>query len=83
MIDDPTTGIIVKIPGELKTNPETGQITGVFDQNPQLPFSELKLRFFGGPRGGARDAADLWHVHDRERFRTVVGAGIGAGRDAV
>ncbi len=51
VIDDPTTGTIVKIPGELKTDPNTGQITGVFDQNPQLPFSELKLRFFGGPRG--------------------------------
>jgi hypothetical protein len=51
VIDDPATGIVVKIPGELQTNQETGQITGVFDQNPQLPFSELKLRFFGGPRG--------------------------------
>ncbi len=51
VIDDPTTGIIVKVPGELKTNPETGQITGVFDQNPQLPFSELKIHFFGGERG--------------------------------
>ncbi len=51
VIDDPKTGIIVKVPGELKTNPETGQITGVFDQNPQLPFSELKIHFFGGERG--------------------------------
>ncbi len=51
VIDDPTTGIIVKVPGELRANPETGQITGVFDQNPQLPFSELKLHFFGGERG--------------------------------
>jgi hypothetical protein len=51
VIDDPTTGIIVKIPGELKTNAATGQITGVFDDNPQLPFSDLKLRFDGGARG--------------------------------
>ena len=38
-------------PGRLETNPETGQITGRFDENPQLPFSEFELRFFGGSRG--------------------------------
>jgi hypothetical protein len=51
VIDDPATGTIIKVPGELKTDPTTGQITGVFDENPQIPFSELKLHFFGGPRG--------------------------------
>ena len=51
VIDDPATGTIVKVPGRLETNPETGQITGRFDENPQLPFNEFKLRFFGGPRG--------------------------------
>jgi len=51
VVDDRKTGIVVKIPGELETNQQTGQITGTFDQNPQLPFSDLKLRFFGGTRG--------------------------------
>jgi hypothetical protein len=51
VIDDSNTGVVVKIPGELKTDPTTGRITGVFDNNPQLPFSDLKIRFFGGPRG--------------------------------
>jgi hypothetical protein len=51
VVDDEATGTIVKIPGELKTNPQTGQITGIFKENPQLPFSDLKLHFFGGPRG--------------------------------
>ncbi len=51
VIDDPTTGVIIKIPGDLTPNPSTGQITGVFDENPQLPFSDLHLRFFGGARG--------------------------------
>jgi hypothetical protein len=51
VIDDPATGTIVKVPGRLETNPETGQITGKFDENPQLPFNEFKLRFFGGSRG--------------------------------
>ena len=51
VVDDPATGTIVKVPGRLETNPETGQITGRFDENPQLPFNEFKLRFFGGSRG--------------------------------
>ncbi len=51
VIDDPATGTIVKIAGNLTPNLQTGQITGVFDENPQLPFSDLKLHFFGGPRG--------------------------------
>jgi hypothetical protein len=51
VVDDPTTGVVVKIAGNLTPNQQTGQITGVFDENPQLPFSDLKLHFFGGPRG--------------------------------
>jgi hypothetical protein len=52
VIDDPTTGVIAKLPGKLETDPSTGQITGVFEENPQLPFSDLKLKFFGGTTGG-------------------------------
>jgi hypothetical protein len=51
VVDDPTTGVVVKIPGEITTNEQTGQITGVFDNNPQFPFSDLKLHFKGGPTG--------------------------------
>lgn len=51
VIDDPDTGILAKIPGRLTLDPHSGQITGIFNDNPQLPFSDLKIRFFGGPRG--------------------------------
>jgi hypothetical protein len=51
VVDDPVTGVVIKIPGKLTTDPSNGQITGVFDNNPQFPFSDLKLRFFGGTRG--------------------------------
>jgi hypothetical protein len=50
VVNDPITGVVIKIAGELKLNEQTGQITSVFDENPQLPFSNLKLHFFGGPR---------------------------------
>jgi uncharacterized repeat protein (TIGR01451 family) len=51
VINDPATGVLVKIAGELRSDPHTGRITGIFPENPQLPFSDLKLHFFGGARG--------------------------------
>jgi hypothetical protein len=44
------SGALVKVPGRVSLDPVTGQITGTFDNNPQLPFNELRLEFFGGPR---------------------------------
>jgi hypothetical protein len=51
VIDDPVTGVVLKIPGSFTLDPNTGQITGHFDDNPQLPFSQLKLQFKGGTTG--------------------------------
>jgi hypothetical protein len=48
VVDDPTTGVVVKLPGLVSLDPTTGQITSTFDQTPQLPFSDLKLRFKEG-----------------------------------
>ena len=44
------SGVILKLPGTVAASPQTGQLTGTFKENPQLPFSDLKLRFHGGPR---------------------------------
>jgi len=51
VVDDPTTGVLVKIPGRIDPNPTTGQLVATVDKSPQLPFSDLKLHIFGGPRG--------------------------------
>jgi len=50
VVDDPTTGIVVKIPAQVTPDPVTGQLTATFDQLPQFPFSDVKLHVFGGPR---------------------------------
>jgi hypothetical protein len=44
------SGVVIKLPGTVSANPTTGQLTGTFSENPQLPFSELKLHFHGGAR---------------------------------
>jgi hypothetical protein len=44
-------GVTIKLPGRVDLNSSTGQITTTFDDNPQLPFSDLHLSFDGGGRG--------------------------------
>lgn len=47
-VEDPQTGTIIKLPGEVQLNPITGRLTTSFDENPQVPFEDLKLKIFGG-----------------------------------
>jgi hypothetical protein len=56
-IDDPTTGVIVKLPGEVRANAQTGQLETVVDNSPQFPFSELRTHFFGGQKAALRTPA--------------------------
>jgi hypothetical protein len=49
-VNDPISGVIVKLPGSGSLDPATGQITATFKENPQLPFEDLNLSFKGGPR---------------------------------
>ncbi len=51
LVEAPTLGIRVKLAGETTLDPDTGQITASFKNTPQVPFEELRLRLFGGPRG--------------------------------
>ena len=43
-------GVNIKAHGYVEANPATGQLTTKFLENPQAPFSELKIRLNGGPR---------------------------------
>jgi hypothetical protein len=54
IVDDPTTGVIVKLAGEVRPDQSTGRLTTVVAQSPQFPFSELRTHFFGGNRAALR-----------------------------
>jgi hypothetical protein len=43
-------GVRLKLAGKVSPDPDTGQLVTTFDDNPQMPFNDLQLRFFSGPR---------------------------------
>ncbi len=45
------SNVLIKLAGQIEADPDTGQLVTTFDDNPQVPFSDLTLSFFGGPRG--------------------------------
>jgi hypothetical protein len=49
-VRDPQSGVLVKLAGEVKPDPITGQLVTTFLEDPQVPFGTLRLSFFGGPR---------------------------------
>jgi hypothetical protein len=67
---DKKAGVVVKLAGQVTLNEQTGQLTTTFKNTPQLPFEELKLHLFGGPRAslstpaacGAYQAASVFNA---------------------
>jgi hypothetical protein len=53
-IDDPQTGVVIKLPGKVEIDPQSGQLTTIFEENPQLPFEDLKVHLFGGAKAPLR-----------------------------
>jgi hypothetical protein len=47
-LDDASSGIVVKLAGEVHADETTGRLTASFKGNPQLPFEHLRLHLFGG-----------------------------------
>jgi hypothetical protein len=48
--EDPESGVLVKLPGEVALNQQTGQIAATFLNTPQAPIEEAEFHFFGGER---------------------------------
>jgi hypothetical protein len=61
-------GVHLKIRGTATPDPVTGQVTTVFDENPELPFSELKLHLTGGSRATLANPSACGAYHAEADF---------------
>ena len=57
-ISDPSTGTVANLAGKAIADPVTGQLTTVFEDNPQLPLEHIKTHLFTGPRAALRTPAN-------------------------
>jgi hypothetical protein len=84
-------GFRVKIAGRVTTDPQSGQITATFKNNPQLPFSKLKVKMPGGdnaslatPAACGRYAAtnDItsWATPEVHHLTSPINVDAGCGR---
>ncbi len=48
--EDPVSGVLVKQPGEISLDQQTGQITATFPGIPDVPLEQSELHFFGSAR---------------------------------
>jgi hypothetical protein len=55
-VDDPVSGVVIKLAGHVEIGAD-GQLTTTFEENPQLPFEDFKLDFFGGDRAALKTPA--------------------------
>jgi hypothetical protein len=89
----PERGILVKVAGELRADPSSGNLTASFDRLPQLPYEALRIHFREGQRsplatpsacGGFSTEADFtpWRdpsLHRHASLPLQISAGPGGG----
>jgi hypothetical protein len=51
-------GVSLRLAGRVVPDPVTGQLTATFMDNPPLPFDDVTLQFFGGPRAALVNPPD-------------------------
>ena len=50
VVNDEQSGTVIKLAGKAQADPQSGQLTTTFTENPEVPFEDFKLNFYKGPR---------------------------------
>lgn len=53
-VDDPQSGVVAKLAGEVHADPTSGQLAVTFKENPELPIEDVSVHLFTGPRASLR-----------------------------
>jgi hypothetical protein len=63
-------GFYLKVPGKAELDPDTGRLTTVFDDTPQLPYSKLQVQLKDGPRAALSTPRECGTYTIRTEFRS-------------
>jgi len=61
VVDDPQSGVVVKLAGHVEADSSTGRLRTTFAETPQMPFEHFRLDFFGGPGATLRTPQTCGH----------------------
>ena len=75
--EDPSSGVLVKVAGQVTPDPVTGQLVATFKNTPQLPFRKPRTALLRLRPGAVDDTAVVWELHDACDDRAVVGEPAG------
>ena len=73
--EDPVSGVLVKLAGEGKLDEGTLRVATTFTNAPQVPFEDLKIDLFGGPRGSVSTPALCGNYGTEAAFTPWSGTG--------
>ena len=73
--EDPVSGVLVKLAGKGELNERTLRVSTTFSNSPQVPFEDLKLELFGGPKGSVSTPAHCGAYATEAAFTPWSGTG--------
>jgi hypothetical protein len=73
--EDPVSGVLVKLAGEGELNEGTLRVSTTFTNTPQVPFEDLKIELFGGPKASVSTPAHCGSYGAEAAFTPWSGTG--------